>query len=226
MTLPNRTIAVITGELHVALRRGTADIITIGGLLAEAKEKIPHGEWLPWLKKECSMSERSAQKYVRAADYSTKYELGADLKLSPSALFLISQYDQREIADAVTKVAKERYLGCDQVKEIIDNTLADLDVANEEKTKESATGSAQEVARRRSGVNPRDYLLLCFTAAIVGLDRLTQNSQAERFTKSPVGADILARLGQLLIDLATLKKPEADKPTFTTNPDLTQEKLS
>ena len=97
MTLPNRTIDFITGELHVALRRGTTDILTIGGLLSEAREKVPHGEWLPWLKNEFSMSERSAQKYIKATSFAAKYELGADFNVSPSALFLISRYDQREI---------------------------------------------------------------------------------------------------------------------------------
>src|SRR6185312_16642582 len=104
MTIPNRTVDIITSELRLALRRGTADILNIGRLLAEAKEKIPHGEWLSWLKIEISMSERSAQKYIKATDFAVKYELGADLDLSPSALFLISRYDQREIADAVIKV--------------------------------------------------------------------------------------------------------------------------
>jgi hypothetical protein len=60
MTRPNRTIDDITGELHVALKRETGDILTVGGLLAEAKDKISHGEWLPWLKNEFSMSVRSA----------------------------------------------------------------------------------------------------------------------------------------------------------------------
>jgi hypothetical protein len=139
MTIPNRTVDIITSELHVALTRDTTNIVTVGGLLAEAKEKITHGKWLPWLKNEFSMSERSAQKYVKAADYAAKYALGADLKLSPSALFLISRYDQREIADAVINAAREQHLGCDQAKEIIDKKLAEL-------------GGAQQGAGRKSGV--------------------------------------------------------------------------
>jgi Protein of unknown function (DUF3102) len=193
----------------LVLKRRTADILSIGSLLAEAKEKIPRGQWLPWLKKECSMSERSAQNYVKAAEFAAKYATVADLNLSPSALFLISRHDRREIVDAVVKAAKEKHLGCDQVKEIVDKTLAELNVANEDKTKGNATGNAPQDARRRSGVNPSDYLLLRFTAAIVSLNKITKNGQAERFAKIPVEADILARLGQLLTDLADLKAKRA-----------------
>ena len=41
MTRPNRTIEDITGELHAAFERKIANILTIGGLLAEARENLP-----------------------------------------------------------------------------------------------------------------------------------------------------------------------------------------
>jgi hypothetical protein len=198
MTIPNRIVDIITSELRLALRRGTAYILNIGRLLAEAKERIPHGEWLPWLKNEVSMSERSAQKYIKATDFAAKYELGADLDLSPSALFLISRYDQREIADAVIKVAREKHLGRDQAKEIIAKTLAELDATKSE-------DSTSQYPRRRNGVNPRDILLFEFTSVIRELHRLTKSRNAERFAESRAEADILARLGQLLTDIASLK---------------------
>jgi Protein of unknown function (DUF3102) len=206
VTIPNRTIDTITSELRLALRRGTADILDIGRLLAEAKEKMPHGEWPPWLKNEASMSERSAQKYIKASDYAAKYELGADLNLSPSALVLISRYDQREIADAIVKAAKEKQLGCDQAKEIIDRTLAELDVANEAQSEES---SAPQHDRPRRGVNPDDYLLRRFTAAARELHRMTKGRQAARFAKCAVEVDKLADLGQLLTEISSLKAGHA-----------------
>jgi hypothetical protein len=203
MTLPNRTIDVIADELQVALKRETADILTIGGLLAEAKEQVPHGEWLPWLKNEFSMSERSAQKYVKAAAYAAKYELGADLKLNPAALFLLSRYDQREIADAVTEAAKETHVGCDQVKKIVQ------DVIDRAKSKAGGTNGAPQNGGSRSKTNSRDELVFSFTAAFIGLHRLTKSREAARFTKSKVKADDLAQLGQLLTELASLKAEHA-----------------
>jgi hypothetical protein len=193
MTLPNRTIDVIADELQVALKRET--VLTIGGLLAEAKDKITHGEWLPWLKTEFSMSERSA--------YAAKYELGADLKLSPAALFLLSRYDQREIADAVTEAAKQNHVGCDQVKKIVQ------DVIDRAKSKAGGTNGAPQNGGARSRTNSRDELVFSFTAAFMGLHRLTKSREAARFTKSEVKADDLAQLGQLLTELANLKAEHA-----------------
>ena len=80
------------------------------------------------MKNEFSMSERSAQKYIKATNFAAKYELGADLNLSPSALFLISRYDQPEIVGAVINAAKEKHVGRDQAKEIVDKKLAELNV--------------------------------------------------------------------------------------------------
>lgn len=205
MTIPNRTVEIITSELRLALRRGTSDILSIGRLLAEAKEKMAHGEWLPWLKNEVSMSDRSAQKYIKASDFAIKYELGADLNLSPSALFLVSRYDQPEIADAVIKAAREKHLGCDQTKEIIDRSLAELEPTNATQSRDSTS----QHSSRGNGVNPSDYLLLRFTAAVSELHRITKTRLPDRFAKCAVEADILARLGQLLTDVAilTAKRP-------------------
>ena len=46
-TLPERTIEVITEDILDAQRRGGEAILTIGRCLIEAKEMLPHGEWLP-----------------------------------------------------------------------------------------------------------------------------------------------------------------------------------
>lgn len=165
--------------------------------------QVPHGEWLPWLKNEFSMSERSAQKYVKAAAYAAKYELGADLKLSPAALFLLSRYDEREIADAVTEAAKENHVGCDQVKKIVQ------DVIDRAKSKAGGTNGAPQNGGSRSKTNSRDELVFSFTAAFMGLHRLTKSREAARFTKSKVKADDLAQLGQLLTELASLKAEHA-----------------
>ena len=50
-----------------ALKSSVAHGIAAGELLTEAKAKVPHGQWLPWLKENCAMSERTAQLYMRLA---------------------------------------------------------------------------------------------------------------------------------------------------------------
>jgi Protein of unknown function (DUF3102) len=41
--------------------------IACGEMLLEAKAKVPHGQWLPWLRKNITCGERSAQGYMRIA---------------------------------------------------------------------------------------------------------------------------------------------------------------
>jgi hypothetical protein len=54
----------ITGKLHAAFKRQSADVIEIGSLLRAAKKELGHGAFLPWLTREFSLSERSAERYM------------------------------------------------------------------------------------------------------------------------------------------------------------------
>ena len=64
---------------------------SIGGLLREAKLQLRHGKWLPWLTAEFDFSERTAQNYMRAHKFATKNETVADLQLTPTALYFLSE---------------------------------------------------------------------------------------------------------------------------------------
>ena len=106
---------------------------------------MEHGEWLPWLK-QFSLSDRSAQKYMKAADFAAKNELGSDLKLRPSALYLLSEDSywegrlfRQEATEAVLTAAREERVGLNRAKEIIDRTIAD-------RQKEKARQDAQAIA--------------------------------------------------------------------------------
>src|SRR5712691_1148287 len=61
---------------HAAVRQANvvSRAIKAGELLKEAKAKISHGEWLPWLKKQCELSQRTAQRYMKLADDKPKIE--------------------------------------------------------------------------------------------------------------------------------------------------------
>jgi hypothetical protein len=45
----------------VAARRSLSHAIRCGELLLEAKAQIKHGQWLPWLKKQCAIPPGTAQ---------------------------------------------------------------------------------------------------------------------------------------------------------------------
>ncbi len=52
---------------RAAMRKGLQHALNAGELLIEAKAAVPHGEWLPWLETNCSVSERTAQLYMKVA---------------------------------------------------------------------------------------------------------------------------------------------------------------
>src|SRR5262245_5404335 len=52
---------------RAALHQGLQHALEAGKLLIQAKERVPHGKWLPWLEEHCDLSERLAQKYMQVA---------------------------------------------------------------------------------------------------------------------------------------------------------------
>jgi type IV secretory pathway VirB10-like protein len=88
----NRTLAHIADELRSVLVKAS-DIIKSGQLLKEAKKRarIEKVAFLPWLEKQFAMTERTAQKYMKAATFIEKNELDSDVKLTPSALYRLSE---------------------------------------------------------------------------------------------------------------------------------------
>jgi Protein of unknown function (DUF3102) len=48
---------------------------------------VPHGQWLPWLKEHCHLSERTAQLYMRCAKHKLELE-GAQIRNGDSDLSL------------------------------------------------------------------------------------------------------------------------------------------
>lgn len=65
------TLAIeINGEIEAAERDARSAVEharRAGKLLLEAKGRVAHGEWLPWLRAHCRAAERTAQAYMRLA---------------------------------------------------------------------------------------------------------------------------------------------------------------
>ena len=91
-----RDIETITAEILDAKRRGGEAILTIGRCLQEAKEKLPHGEWLPWLNEQVEFSERTARNFMRLAREWTNRQALADLGASKALTLLALPPEERE----------------------------------------------------------------------------------------------------------------------------------
>jgi hypothetical protein len=76
----------------------------------------------------------------------------------------------------------------------------------------SAMEQAPSPAQGRTSTGRRDAALFGFSAMICELIRVTHNKKAKRFTKTGVPAETLARLGNLHIKPADLKRSDTAKP--------------
>jgi len=88
--------------VSTALKDSVRHAIAAGELLIEAKNQVPHGQWLPWLQDHCSMSERTAQLYMRVAKNRAEIEVQmrndvADLTLNEAAAMLALSSDIRKL---------------------------------------------------------------------------------------------------------------------------------
>ena len=96
--------------VSVALKDSVRHAITAGELLIEAKDKVGHGQWLPWLRDHCTISERTAQLYMRCARNREAIEANtqcvADLTLNEAAAMLALSSDMKKLLDFVKNVAR------------------------------------------------------------------------------------------------------------------------
>lgn len=55
------------GAAEADYQSAVAHAVNAGEMLIEAKRGVRHGEWLPWLRDNCRVSEREARNYMRLA---------------------------------------------------------------------------------------------------------------------------------------------------------------
>lgn len=65
-----------------------------GGLLNKAKANMDHGEWSQWLKDNCQLTERTAQRYMRLADNRQMLEAEMKSKSATVADFTLRQAER------------------------------------------------------------------------------------------------------------------------------------
>ncbi len=118
-----RSLKTIASEIAVALKCEVENVIEVGRLLTEAKEQFTtHGQWLPWLRDNFSLSIRTAQKYMAAGAFADEYELDLHLRVSVSALYALVDADRDGNVQAVEAAlceAKAKWVDDDRVREII-----------------------------------------------------------------------------------------------------------
>lgn len=99
VALSGRTVAEITADIQINYRNAKASIIQIGRDLAEVKQMLQHGEWLPYLEG-LNISVSSAENYMRyAAEASADDKLAALPYSAAMALIALPEAQRKEVQE-------------------------------------------------------------------------------------------------------------------------------
>lgn len=90
------------GFITFDLGQAVVKVLRVGNLLTEAKQRLPHGEYLPWVEKACGLEPRYAQKLIQATEWMSNaaHEPHLNQITDVNTLFLLS-------ADATTEDVRE-----------------------------------------------------------------------------------------------------------------------
>lgn len=122
---------------EAAGRQTIEHAIAAGNILIEAKSVVGHGNWLPWLRDNCHVSERTAQQYMRVArnqDQLQKRNGAADLSLRDAQALLTTPTDPldeaNELAAAVDELGAHARVALARIGQRLDDpNLSAADVA-------------------------------------------------------------------------------------------------
>lgn len=124
-----RTIEAVTEEILDIKQRVAEDFMELGQRLCEAKELLPHGEWLPWLEGRVQFSERTAQKFMQLArEYESNPKLASDLGSEKAFALLALPKEERE------QIAREGMVVDGKTKPAADLTKREIQQAVKERT--------------------------------------------------------------------------------------------
>lgn len=146
-----RDIEAITAEILDAKRLGGEAILTIGRGLIEAKNLLPHGEWLPWLEERVEFSEKAAQNFMRLARHYSNPQALADLGATKALMLLaVPEEERAEFISASHEVDGEEKTVVDMTSRELERAIKERDAARLEAERARAEQSAAEAAREKA----------------------------------------------------------------------------
>lgn len=149
----------------VQLKGQTAqNIIEIGKRLIEAKNQVPHGQWLDWLDKKVSFSQQTANNFMRTAEEFPNYQSISNL--GQTKIFALLNAP-KEIRDELINKGSLEEIPVSELKEQIkklkesnNRLLEDLDSAQREAAEAPKVVEKEVIKEVVKEVIPSDYLEL------------------------------------------------------------------
>jgi hypothetical protein len=93
------------GFITFGLGQAVVKVLEAGNLLIEAKQRLPHGEYLPWVQQACGLSASRAGNLIKAASWvaNLPHEANIDNVSDVNTLFMLS-------ADTTTEEVREWFM--------------------------------------------------------------------------------------------------------------------
>jgi DNA repair protein RadD len=117
-----RDLQAAAARVRSLVRMMTADIIEVGKELLHAKSKLKRGQFGAWLEAEFTMTDRTAQNYMRAAErFGDKSEIVS--LLQPSAVYILAALSTPESAtdDVIRRVERGEPMSPAAVRLVVNN---------------------------------------------------------------------------------------------------------
>lgn len=201
-----RDIETITGEILEAKRAGGEAILTIGRCLIEAKEQLPHGEWLPWLNERVEFSERTARNFMRLAREWSNRQALADLGAAKALTLLALPAEEREqfvaehnVVDMTSRQLQQAIKERDEARAAAEHAQADAAAAEQARAK-MADDMRLLNARLEGSREDRDQAIRDREQAIQDADRLEK--ELAELKARPVDVAVETVVDQEAIDKA------------------------
>ena len=135
-----RSIEQITLEINFYKAQTAQNIIEIGKRLLEAKQKLNHGEWLPWLRDKAQFSNNSAERFMRIAQEFSNSSPVTNLPYTKLLALLQVPESERE------EFIQETHLVEGQEKTVADMSKRELEQAIKERDR--AKGMVDSYSRQ------------------------------------------------------------------------------
>ncbi len=152
-------------RIRSAVTRTTASIIEIGVELGAVKKRLEHGAFTRWVEVECGFTIRSAENYIRAAEFADGKNEFVSL-LQPTTLYKLSA--KSAPPEIVGRVLEQSKSGTPLATPVVDAMLADARHTVRDEARRKRQGhrhgrrlpSEQAVKRRQREIEKNEKLRL------------------------------------------------------------------
>lgn len=194
----SRDIREITDNIKFFKKTVTISFLQIGQLLIEAKGKLKHGEWLPWLRDEVDFSEATAQRFMRLAREYGKSVNVTDLGLTKALkLLALPEVERREFMEETHEVNGEEKTVYEMSRAELEQAIRERDEARAERDKAiaDAEGSLLAMAEKDSALED----------AQEAAERLQQELNAQKDESADAAAKAEETIRALQAELEALR---------------------